>query len=73
MPKKTAYTRLKEHYQELYDHMIGVEEENVQYMKELNYYAAFVEWKSLSDEFMYFRKNAHEIHHEDSPFPTFTL
>ena len=35
----------------------------------MNYYAAFIKWKNLNDEFEYFKKNAFEIHDEDFPFP----
>ncbi len=70
---KTMYMRLKEQYQELYEHMEEVDDENRMLTSELYYYADYIKWKRLSVEFTYFRNNAYEKYDEDSPFPSLTL
>ncbi len=53
--------------------MSELEDDNKWLISELNYYAAFIKWKNLNDEFEYFKKNAFETHDEDFPFPILTL
>ena len=53
--------------------MNDIREDNKQYLTELNYYAAFIEWKNLNDEFSYFRDNAYEKIDEDRPFSRLTI
>lgn len=62
-----------QHYNAVYEHMSELEDDNKWLISELNYYAAFIKWKNLNDEFEYFKKNAFEIHDEDFPFPILTL
>ena len=49
-------------------------EDNEYFMsREINYLYAFIKWKNLSDEFAYFKENAHEKCDDDLPFLTMTL
>ncbi len=70
---KKMYIALKEQYQELYEHMREIDDDNHLMSSELGYYADFVKWKNLAEEFNYFRVNAHEEYDEDSPFSTLKL
>ena len=70
---KAKFVHLKTQYEELYDYMNDIREDNKQYLTELNYYAAFIEWKNLNDEFSYFRDNAYEKTDEDRPFSRLTI
>ena len=49
-------------------------EENECFMsREINYLYSFITWKNLSDEFAYFKENAHEESDDELPFSTLTL
>ena len=67
------YMRLNKQYQILSEYMQEVDEDNHMLATELNYYASFVTWKKLNEDFAYFRKNAHEEYDENLPFPALTL
>ena len=41
--------------------------------REINYLYSFITWKNLSDEFTYFKENAHEESDDELPFSTLTL
>ena len=41
--------------------------------REINYLYSFIAWKNLSDEFAYFKENAHEKSDDELPFSTLTL
>lgn len=69
----SKYNALKERYQELYDHLLDVECERQDFLNELRYLEAFVEYKKLSDEFAYFKKHARETYDDNMPFSTLTL
>ena len=45
----------------------------MQCLTDLNYYAAFIEWKNLNDEFSDFRDNAYKKIDEDRPFSRLTI
>ena len=68
-----SYKSLEEQYNELLDHMHDIDADRKQYITELNYYSAFVEWKGLKDEFDFFKENAFEKYDEDLPFPYLTI
>lgn len=59
--------------QELYLHMKDLEEELHHDQKELQYFADFLSWMDLWDDFIYFRKNACLIQDPDEPFPRYML
>lgn len=70
---KKKYYRLTEQYDELYEHMLDIQDDNDLYIKELYYLEAFIEWKNLTDEFSYFKSHAYEKNTENLPFSTLTL
>ena len=41
--------------------------------REINYLYSFITWKNLSEEFAYFKENAHEKFDDELPFSTLTL
>ena len=45
-----------------------ITDDNMRYLNELRYFEAFIEWKNLNDEFLYFKDNAYEKYDEDLPF-----
>ncbi len=70
---KKKMSKLQARYDELYEHMLDIQSTNEQYLEELRYLRAYIEWKNLVDEYVYFKKNAYEKYDEDLPFPTLTL
>lgn len=70
---KKKYKHLKELYEILDEHMLDITDDNERYLNELRYLEAFIEWKNLTDEFIYFKKNAFEKHDDDLPFSKLTL
>lgn len=70
---KKKYHRLSEQYDELNEAMFDILDDNQHYLERLRYLEAFIEWKNLTDEFLYFSKHAYEKTDENLPFPTLTL
>ena len=70
---KKMYAQLRKHCQAIYEHMLDLDEDNQTLATELEYYTGYISRKNLSEEFLYFRENAHEIQDENSPFPTLKL
>ena len=70
---KKKYIRLKERYDILNEHMLDITDDNERYLNELRYLEAFIDWKNLNDEFLYFKNNAYEKYDEDLPFSRLTL
>lgn len=58
---------------ELYQHILDLQEEIDHNTKELRYMEDFLSWMSLWDMYIYFRKNAHQEQNEDEPFPRYVL
>ena len=67
------YKQLKECYKLLNEHMLDITDDNERYLNELLYLEAFIEWKNLNEEFIYFKNNAHEEYDKDLPFSRLTL
>ena len=67
---KKKYKQLKECYKLLDEHMLDITDDN---KRDLRYLEAFIEWKNLNEEFLYFKNNAYEKHDEDLPFSRLTL
>lgn len=40
---------------------------------ELRYLSAFIRYKELDEEYVFFREHAREVYDEDLPFPKLTL
>lgn len=70
---KKKYKRLEERYDILNEHMLDITDDNEQYLKDLRYLEAFIDWKNLNEEFLYFKNNAYEKYDEDLPFSRLTL
>ena len=70
---KKKYKRLEERYDILNEHMLDITDDNERYLNELRYLEAFIDWKNLNEEFLYFKNNAYEKYDEDLPFSRLTL
>ena len=70
---KKKYKRLEERYDILNKHMLDITDDNERYLKDLRYLEAFIDWKNLNEEFLYFKNNAYEKYDEDLPFSRLTL
>ena len=70
---KKKYKRLEERYDILNEHTLDITDDNEQYLNDLRYLKAFIDWKNLNEEFLYFKKNAYEKYDEDLPFSRLTL
>ena len=70
---KKKYKRLEERYDILNEHMLDMTDDNKRYLNELRYLEAFIDWKNLNEEFLYFKNNTYEKYDEDSPFSRLTL
>ena len=70
---KKKYKRLEERSDILNEHMLDITDDNERYLNDLHYLEAFIDWKNLNEEFLYFKKNAYEKYDEDLPFSRLTL
>ena len=70
---KKKYKRLEERSDILNEHMLDITDDNERYLNDLRYLEAFIDWKNLNEEFLYFKKNAYEKYDEDLPFSRLTL
>ena len=70
---KKKNKRLEERYDILNEHMLDITDDNERYLNDLRYLEAFIDWKNLNEEFLYFRNNAYEKYDEDLPFSRLTL
>ena len=70
---KKKYKRLEERYEILKEHMLDITDDNERYLNELRYLEAFIEWRNLNEEFVYFKNNAYEKYDENLPFSRLTL
>lgn len=67
------YQNLQERCTEMSDFISGLVEDCKQNEEDLRYLSEFIRYKKLTDEFQYFRENAHEEFEEDMPFSYLTL
>ena len=70
---KKKYKRLEERYEILKEHMLDITDDNERYLNELRYLEAFIEWRNLNEEFLYFKNNAYDKYDENLPFSRLTL
>lgn len=70
---KKKYKRLEKRYEILKEHMLDITDDNERYLNELRYLEAFIEWRNLNEEFLYFKNNAYEKYDENLPFSRLTL
>lgn len=71
--RKDSYQDLQECYEEMNDFLQSLLENQKRNEEDLRYLNEFIHYKNLDEEFLYFRKNAHEEYDEDFPFPCLTL
>lgn len=60
-------------YDELYQHLLDLQDDVDLYSEELRYMSDFLSWMYLWDDFIDFRMNAHLEQDEDEPFPRYVL
>lgn len=70
---KRKYKMLKKTYDFLDSNVQDILDDNERYINDIRYLEAFIKWKNLNEEFLYFKNNAYEKHNEDFPFPSLTL
>ena len=71
--QKKLYQRLQNLYGETSDFLSDVLNEQRRDSEELRYLKDFIHYQELEDEYLYFRRNAHEEENSDLPFPHLTL
>jgi hypothetical protein len=71
--KKTKYRNLLEHCSEMNDLISSLLEDKDHHETDIHYLMGFLCYKKLEEEYLYFRKNAHEEYEEDMPFPHLVL
>ena len=70
---KNKYKKLKETFEHMDYYFQNTLDDNKRYLNDIRYLEAFIEWKNLTEEYLYFKQNAYEKYDEDLPFPTLTL
>ena len=73
LKEQTVYQNLQERCTEMSDFISDLVEESKQNEVDLRYLNEFIRYKKLTDEYQYFRENAHEEYEEDMPFSYLTL
>ena len=67
------YQQLQGLHEEMNDFLLDVLDERKRDYEELRYLKDFVHYQKLEEEYLYFRRNAHEEENSDLPFPYLTL
>ena len=71
--QKKLYQRLQNLYGEMSDFLSDVLDKQRRDSEELRYLKDFIHYQELEEEYLYFRRNAHEEENSDLPFPHLTL
>lgn len=71
--QKKLYQELQELHEEMSDFLSNVLDEQRRDSEELRYLKDFIHYQELEEEYLYFRRNAHEEENSDLPFPYLTL
>ena len=71
--QKKLYRELQELHDEMSDFLSDVLDEQGRNSEELRYLKDFIHYQELEEEYLYFRRNAHEEENSDLPFPYLTL
>ena len=71
--QKKLYQELQELHEEMSDFLSNVLGEQRRDSEELRYLKDFIHYQELEEEYLYFRRNAHEEENSDLPFPSLTL
>lgn len=67
------YQLLLERYEEMNDYLLELIDEHNRTVEERRYMNDFIHYKSLDEEFSYFREHAHEDTDTELPFPYLVL
>ncbi len=70
---KRKLKRIRFFYEGMYDQLQLVEQQKADLYLDYRYLIDFIYSKGMSDEYYYFRRNAHEVIDDDNPFGYFTL
>jgi hypothetical protein len=73
LKEQNTYQNLQDRYSEMSDFMSVLVEDCKQNETDLRYLNEFIRYKKLTDEYQYFRENAHEEYEEDMPFSYLTI
>lgn len=68
-----AYQLLQKRYNEMDDYLQELVEADKHNQIEMDYLRGFISYKSLDDEYTYFKEHAHEEKNPDLPFPSLML
>lgn len=68
-----AYQLLQKRYNEMDDYLLELVEADKHNQIEMDYLRGFISYKSLDDEYTYFKEHAHEEKNPDLPFPSLML
>ena len=71
--QKKLYRELQELHEEMGDFLSDVLDEQRRNSEDLRYLKDFIHYQELEEEYLYFRRNAHEEENSDLPFPYLTL
>lgn len=70
---KKKYKKLQKSYEFLDSYVHDITNDQKRYINDIRYLEAFIEWKNLNEEFLYFKNNAYEKYDEALPFSSLTL
>lgn len=70
---KKKYKKLQKSYEFLDSYVHDITNDQKRYRNDIRYLEAFIEWKNLNEEFLYFKNNSYEKYDEDLPFSSLTL
>ena len=70
---KPSYEALESLVDAARERIADLEDNECLMSREKNYLYSFITWKNLSEEFAYFKENAHEESDDKLPFSTLTL
>jgi len=73
LKEQNVYQNLQERCSEMSDFISDLVEDCKHTEVDLRYLNEFIRYKKLTDEYRYFRENAHEEYEEDMPFSYLTL
>lgn len=71
--QKKLYQELQELHEEMSGFLSNVLDEQRRDSEELRYLKDFIHYQELEEEYLYFRRNAHEEENSDLPFSYLTL
>ena len=70
---KPSYEALESLVDAARERIADLEDNECFMSREINYLYSFIAWKNLSEEFAYFKENAHKEFDDELPFSTLKL